>query len=409
MFELNRGQMDAYRNALEWWNSRKRWRTPEDRTFEISGGPGTGKTFLINCIIDALGIDRSRIAPMAYTGAAAINMRSKGMYNATTIYSTLYNCVEEPVLDENGKVVYDIYYNKPKTRMKFVEKKEIPDIDLFIIDESGAVPQEMRTVIDRKGIPVIAAGDLDQLPPITGKSGYLRNPKKINILTEIMRQNADNAIIRLSHIAKNYGDIRCGWYGNVLVIYEDQLTDDMIAKSQIVICGKNDTRDKMTYRIRKNIIHADMTPDLMNTFPHHGERIVCRKNNWCIESDGISLTNGLLGNVVSFPDASSINMKNKTFTIDFKPDLGNVPFYGLECDLEYFVSNTARRKEIRGGRYSTGEKFEYGYCITTHMAQGSEFNNGIYIEEFLRSDINNKLNYVGLTRFKNFCIYVKKR
>lgn len=103
MFELNKGQMDAYRNALEWWNSRKRWRTPEDRTFEISGGPGTGKTFLINCIIDALGIDRSRIAPMAYTGAAAINMRSKGMYNATTIYSTLYNCVEEPVLDEMVK------------------------------------------------------------------------------------------------------------------------------------------------------------------------------------------------------------------------------------------------------------------------------------------------------------------
>lgn len=69
--------------------------------------------------------------------------------------------------------------------MKFVEKKEIPDIDLFIIDESGAVPQEMRTVIDRKGIPVIAAGDLDQLPPITGKSGYLRNPKRLIFLQRL--------------------------------------------------------------------------------------------------------------------------------------------------------------------------------------------------------------------------------
>jgi exodeoxyribonuclease-5 len=394
---LNNDQSRVYYKALDWFKKRN------EQTFEISGPPGSGKTFLINYIIDSLGINRDRIAPMSYTGAAAINMRVKGMYNARTCYSWLYNCVQQNILDEKGNPIMDPIFNRPKTKIQFIKKHYLDNIDLILVDEAGSVPPDIRKVIDEKGLPVIAAGDLDQLPPIEGKPGYLNNPSKVHIINEIMRQNANNSIIVLSQRAKHNQPIHNGFYGNVLVIYEDELTDDMIRNSSILICGKNNTRDYYTNYIRHKLLgyHSNL--------PMHGERVVCRKNNWTIESNGINLTNGLLGNVINYPDPSCIDRKRYTYIMNFKPDLGDLPFNNLECDFKYLISNYNIRNQLKNSPYSFGNKFEFGYAITTHMSQGSEFNNGIYIEEYLNPSINNKLNYVGLTRFKNFCIYVKRR
>lgn len=394
---LNRDQLKTYNDAIYWYQN------DPSEPFEISGGPGTGKTFLINRIIDGLMLDRSRIAPMSYTGAAAINMRTKGMMNAATIHSWLYMAVEVPVLDENGRQVIDPIFNKPKITRKFIERPSI-DADVIIIDEGGSVPNVMRKCIEKHRIPVIVAGDLDQLPPpMEGESGYFKNPSKVHYLTEIMRQNMDRGIIYLSHRAKRGLPINNGYYGDTLVIWDDELTDQMITRSQVVICGKNKTRDYLTNHIRKDILHR------YSQLPSIGERLVCRKNNWSIEVDGINLTNGLLGNAISSPNISSMNKDHTKFKMDFKPDLCSLGFYDLECDYKYFTANHELRVQLKENPYSFGEKFEFGYAITTHMAQGSEYNNGIYIEEFLNPNINNKLNYVGLSRFRQFCIYVKRK
>jgi ATP-dependent exoDNAse (exonuclease V) alpha subunit len=55
-----------------------------------------------------------------------------------------------------------------------------------------------------------------------------------------------------------------------------------------------------------------------------------------------------------------------------------------------------------------GEKFEFGYAITTHLSQGSQYFNGIYLQEYFGGgyDINKRLNYTGITRFRHKCIYV---
>ena len=52
--------------------------------------------------------------------------------------------------------------------------------------------------------------------------------------------------------------------------------------------------------------------------------------------------------------------------------------------------------------------FELGYAINTHIFQGSQFMNGIYISEYMNKNINRNLDYVGITRFSNTCIYVLK-
>ena len=394
---LNAGQKRVFDAAIEWWHSNKRY------PFEISGPPGAGKTYLINCIIDALEIDRERVAPLAYTGAAAINMRNHGMFNAKTGHSWLYQPVEMVVRDENGRVVMDPVFNKPKVRIEYVERAVIPGIDLFVVDEAGSVPPSMRRTIEKFGIPVIAAGDLDQLPPIHDHPAYLNNPANVHILDEIMRQNMNSGIIYLSQRAKAGLPIHCGWYNDALVIYEDQLTDDMMLKSNIVICSRNTTRDEFTHYFREKLFGFN-TP-----LPLFRERVVCRQNNWQIETDdGINLTNGLLGNVCNDP-MNTYDRKTGMFKLDFKPDMSIGMFPQLDCSGKYFTASSEARKLLKQDRYCIGEKFEFGYAITTHMSQGSEYNNGIYFEEFLNPNINHKLNYVGVSRFKQFCIYVRKR
>ena len=397
MIELNTSQQKVFNDAINWW------RRGTEQTFEISGPPGSGKSFLIDKIVKALKIDSNRIAPMAYTGSAAINMRTKGMYSARTIFSWLYDFIEVPVLNDKGEPILDPVFNKPKFKMRFVPKSYLPNIDLIIVDEAGMVPEEMRNIIDSMGIPVIAAGDIDQLPPVAGKSGYLTEPWKVHKLTEIMRQANDNTIVQFSQMLIKGIEIPHGKFKNVTVLYEDEINDNMIAQSDIVICGKNTTRDNINNHIRHDMF------GFTNPTPNLGERLVCRKNNWQIESGGINLTNGLVGNCITMIGPDSFNQKDVTFKMSFKPDIIDSYFKDIDVDLRYMISDKKGRDALLETNFSKGNKFEFGYAITTHMSQGSEFNRGMYFEEYLNKNINRNLHYVGITRFKQHCIYVKKR
>ena len=59
-------------------------------------------------------------------------------------------------------------------------------------------------------------------------------------------------------------------------------------------------------------------------------------------------------------------------------------------------------------KWVKGELFDFSYALTTHLAQGAEYRNCIYIEEYLRQQIQNQLNYTAITRAKSGLIYVKK-
>ena len=175
--------------AVNWY-----YNSPE-QIFQFAGNPGTGKSVVMNAIIKAIGLPPEQVAPMAYIGAAAINMRLKGMKNAKTIHSWIYDKVEEPIIGENGKVVFNKYFNRPEVRLKFVPKA-LPEIKLFAIDEGGTVPISMRADILRSGKKVLVAGDLDQLPPVSDNPAFLYDGK-VYKLTEIMRQAKDSAIVYL--------------------------------------------------------------------------------------------------------------------------------------------------------------------------------------------------------------------
>lgn len=371
-----------------------------EQVFQYAGYAGTGKSVVLQCILDRSGIPLHRVAPMAYIGQAAIVMRLKGLMNAKTIHSWLYQPTEIPMLDQFGNVVMDEYFNRPKYRLAF-EPKPLDDIDAILVDEAGSVPLELRYEIESRGKKIIATGDLGQLPPVIGNPAFLYSGRVLE-LNQIMRQAEGSALLYLADRARKGLPIHHGYYGDVLVIDEDDLTNDMIMNSDIVIGAKNATRDYINKKVRHEIL--GITTDI----PQQGERVVCRKNNWNVECDGINLANGLIGTVVNQPGV--YNFDGTTFGIDFRPNyLPNTYFKDIRCDYEYFVAPYQQRQSLKNNKYNKGEKFEFAYAITCHMSQGGQFNNGIYLEEFLNKDIQNNLNYTGITRFSNSMIYVKRK
>ena len=385
----NNGQERVIQEGLKFLNS-------SEQVFQFSGGPGTGKSFTLNALIQRAGIDRSKILPMAYTGAAAIVMRTKGLLNATTIHSGLYTPVKGFARDENGEVIMNNYIDRPVSDVEFVPKNT-DYYDLFIIDEGSMVPWSMREEILRRGKKIIVAGDLNQLPPVNDEPAFLTNGK-VHMLTEIMRQAANSAIPYIADRALRGLPIHKGLYGDVLVIEEDELTDQMILGAEDIICGKNATREKINNHIRHDLFRFE------SDLPLYMEKVICRRNNRNIEVANINLANGLSGRVLNAPDISG--MTRNTFTMSFKPDKLDAVFPNLICDYEYFTAPQDKKHMLKNSKYNQAEKFEFAYAKTTHLAQGSQSHHGIYIQEYLSKEINDRLNYTGITRFETGLIYV---
>lgn len=367
-----------------------------NQVYEFGGHAGTGKSTVINQIAIETGIPKNRIAAMSYIGQAALIMRSKGFLNAKTIHSWCFEVVEGVRKDEYGNVVINQYFNAPELGIMFVPV-DLTDIDLIILDEGYTTPYKFKELLLSKGKPILVSGDPGQLPPVGDKPAFLTNPD-IPVLDEIMRQDAGNTILYLAERARKGLPISCGLHGNVLVIEEKDLTDDMLINACITICGKNATKDMINYRIRKQLGYHSRTPQ-------YGEKIICRKNNWGLNIDGISLANGLIGTVLN--PYSPLEFDGDTFCIDFKPDLFPAIFKELRCDYKYFTASTADKKILKNDRYSRGDKFDWAYAITAHLAQGAQYPFGIYFEEYMGSAIQNNINYVGVTRFVDYMIYVK--
>lgn len=379
--------------------AKKSYHSSSEQLFQFTGGPGTGKSVVLNAIIEELGLDINEVAPMAYTGAAAIVMRTKGLINAKTEHSSLYNPVEIYKYDDNGNIAMDTYLNRPRYTLGF-EPKDLTGIKLIVVDEAAQTPYEIREEILSRGIKTIAAGDLDQLPPITSRPGFLCEGT-VYRLTEFMRQSLGSSILYLADRAIKELPIHEGVYNNSIVINEDELTDNMILNSDIVICGKNKTRDKFNNHVRQDIFRIG------TDLPTYNERMICRKNNWNLEVEGINLANGLLGTIQNQPDVSGFD--GKTYKINFHPTMIESYFKDLACDYQYLTAPRELKEKLKNNRYNKGEKMEFAYAITTHLSQGNEFNNGIYFSEYLNKDIQKNLNYTGITRFKNWMIYVKPK
>lgn len=396
MIILNQRQQMFVDMAVDWFYH------SSSSLLQLAGYAGTGKSVVISKILEKLNLSKDEVLPMAYTGQACTIMRKRGLSNACTCHSGLFTPIQEVDTDpETGSIKMNKTFNVPITKWKFIPKDfSFSKVKLIILDEAWMIPKKFRKFIDATGIKVIAAGDPGQLPPIGDDPGYLVD-EPIFFLTELMRQSENSPIVYLADRARKGLPIDTGVYGDSSVVYEDEVSIDAFLNTNIVLCGKNATRDNINTKIRKDIKNIKVD------YPMFGERLICRKNNWNKVVNGIPLVNGLTGTVVTPPEIGKFD--GDVFYLDFLPDLLDTPFTNIDVNYKYLNSSYAEKEQLKTNPYLRGERFEYAYASTVHLAQGSEYSSGIYFEEFLNKNIQCVLNYTAITRFYDKLIYVKQK
>ena len=392
-FELTKGQKKGIKKAKKWFKHQ------DDQLFEIEGPAGTGKSTLAFSLINEMGLDPiEEVMYMTYVGKATLPLRQQGL-PARTIHSSLYYRTFEKVLGPDGKPLKK-ENGKPVKKPVFKLVKSIPkSIKLILVDEGPMVPSHMCKDILSFGVPTMVLGDRGQLPPIFGESLFLQNPDVS--LDEIVRQKEGDPIIYLSYLARTGQDIPLGKYGDRCFVVDTDLLryPKIYTKPDMVLCGKNKTRENINNTVRYNIKHYD------TEIPQFGEKLVCRKNNWDIEIDDIALINGLFGNVINTYEDS---FNGRSLNIDFKPECLNDWYEDVSLDYEYLTMDYKDRKNY--GMYTNGNLFEYGYASTVHLAQGSQYGYVIFIEEVMgNAKFQKRFNYTGITRAKNTLVMVRPK
>lgn len=329
------------------------------QVFRLFGWAGTGKSTLARHL--AQGVRSVKYA--AFTGKAALVMRKKGCRGASTIHSLIYSLVSE----KEGE---------PKFALD--PESEAANADLIVIDEVSMVDEKLGRDLLSFGTKVLVLGDPFQLPPVQG-AGFFTAAEPDIMLTEIHRQARDNPIVRMSIDIREGGYLERGRYGESAVIGKDQVDRDEVLAADQVLVGRNKTRLEYNDRLRE-------LRGLPFREPVIGDRMVCLRNN-----PTKRLLNGQIWTV------GDVSRKNSgKFSLSLEPDEdGGKPVRvmihrAFLSGEEETLAWTERRQF---------DEFTFGYCLTVHKAQGSQWDN-VYLfdESFVFREEAPRWLYTAITR-----------
>lgn len=364
------------------------------KVFLLTGGPGTGKTTIINAIValyayeNDIDLEAKRLPILlaAPTGRAAKRMSEMTGLPASTIHRLLGINGHEEQLPE-----------------------EVDELDgtLLIIDETSMVDTDLMKIL-LKSIPdamqVIFVGDRHQLPSVGPGQVFADMlasdllPKKE--LTKIYRQGEYSSIISLAH-AVNQGELPVDFSqqqnDRSFIRCTAKQVPQVIAQVIEVALRKGNSKDDIQvlapmYRGPAGIDSLnDLLQEIMN--PHHTRQkeIEVRGHHLRIGDRVLQLVNdpekniynGDIGKIVA------IDIGNKGQKAG--PDSVTISFEQNEVEVE--------KKDWNN--------LTLAYCLSIHKSQGGEFPIVILpmVPQFARMFARNLL-YTAITRAKEKLILV---
>jgi len=371
----------------------------------IGGYAGTGKTFLIGEIRkrfnDLLGNKYTCVAFVTFTGKASSVLKARlEESNSIRKYDyvgTIHSLIYKPICK----------FDKDLQRVVIVgwEKRDLEGVyDLILIDEASMISEEIWSDLLSFRIPIIAVGDHGQLPPV-GDDNFNLMKKPDYRLEKIYRQASSSPIISLSSFIREKGFIpykifskevfKLSWkYDRCKTIWDNIEFDDSI----IVLCGFNKSRVALNHIIRNRL-------DFVKEEPYPGERIICLKNNHYTK-----IMNGQIGTLMWVMPHNKNNWR-MTVQIDGMNEpyegLVNMSCFGVEnydvmFDKEKFNKNEVK-KFLKGTNFGNIDFFDFGYTISVHKSQGSEWSRVVLFEQRSRywdDEFYRRWLYTAVTRAK---------
>lgn len=337
----------------------------------------THNTTLAKFIISALGqegIDiENEVCFCSFTGKAAQVLQKKGNKNCYTLHKLLY----ESLPKSDGT-----FFIRPKVDIEY---------KIIVVDEISMAPKSMMSLLfSHRDVYVICFGDPLQLPVLfrDEDNHLLDNPHVF--LNEIMRQAQESEIIRMTMKIRDndnsfYEEFKKG--KEVQIFDKKELSTGMLTWADQVLVATNESRILLNKQIRKFYGRSEQ--------PEEGDKMICLKNYWEVLSNKqnpiVNGTTGFLKNKfnssIFVPRYIKI-MKGNVVPIiisNFITDIGEeYNSLAMDSDLINTGENHLSSKEaycLYKKQIQVPMEFAYGYAITTHKAQGSEWDKVLGIEE----------------------------
>ena len=367
----------------------------------ITGGPGTGKTTIINTIINILEESGLKTAIAAPTGRAAKRITETSGHYASTIHRLL-----------------EYYFSESENMMRFGKTKEDPlDYDAVIVDEASMIDLILMNGLVsaiRPGTRLVIVGDADQLPSVGAgnvlrdmiSSEYIYSTK----LTEIFRQAKESMIVVNAHRI-NHGEYPdCNAKGKDFFLLRRSAEKEMLETIK-TLCLKrlpdyysdiSPTADiQVLTPVRKGLLGSiNLNRELQDVLNppcaeleekqfgdrifREGDKVMQIKNNYQMTWK----------NLEDFTEGEGV----------FNGDVGVIH----RVDRE-FNEVTVVYDEVRYVTYNFNQldELELAYAITVHKSQGSEFPIVIMpVSWFPPVLATRNLLYTGVTRGKRAVVLV---
>jgi exodeoxyribonuclease-5 len=353
-----------------------RWLRDRERpVFRLWGAAGTGKTTLARHLASQAS---GEVRFASFSGKAALMMRQRGCDGASTIHSLVYKPKNksrrrlEELEDEliQAQARYDdeskirriqrqIDEERKRLRSPAFELNEdspLKDASLLVIDEASMVDERVGRDLLRFDVPVLVLGDPFQLPPIYG-AGFFTEGEPDAMLTEIHRQAAGDPIIQMATTVREGGSLSPGTYGESRVVSRADFDPDEACRSGAqVIVGRNKTRRRANARSRELLGFPEGEPVA-------GDRLVCLRND-----HDAGLLNGSIWTALQV-------VPSQDGLVDMEIE-GDGQRMAISAHLAPFLG-----QDVPFHDRLEAQEMDYGYALTCHKAQGSEFPEVLVVDE----------------------------